>query len=233
VTVYFTVDVEEDCPPFLHTWRGMERGLPRLLDVLADERVPATLFTTGEVARRFPAQIRAAVTAGHELGCHSNTHGRYTDMTADEADADIALASRTLRDIAPVVSFRAPYLQFPRPFVPLLAKHGYALDSSQGRHKAFGIRAHRDGAIVRVPASVSSLTLRWPRSVRDALFARLNEPIVLFCHPWEFVDLRREPIRWDCRLWTGDRALDAARSTIRYFKARGASFGLMRDCVAA
>jgi peptidoglycan/xylan/chitin deacetylase (PgdA/CDA1 family) len=231
--VYFTVDVEEDCPPFLNTWRGVERGLPRLLDVLAEEGVPATLFATGEVARRYPELMRMAVAAGHELGCHSDRHGRYVEMTEDAADADIGAASAALRALAPVVSFRAPYLKFPAAYVPLLAAHGYAVDSSEGRHKHLRARVHRAAGVLRVPASVSSLTLRWPRPVRDALFGRLQEPVVLFCHPWEFVDLRHEPLRWDCRIWTGERALASVQSTIRYFKRRGASFGLMRDSAAA
>ncbi|HEY6894236.1 MAG TPA: polysaccharide deacetylase family protein [Rhodanobacteraceae bacterium] len=233
MTVYFTVDVEEDCPPFLNTWRGIEEGLPRLLDVLADEQVRATLFTTGEVARRYPDAVRSASAAGHELGCHSNAHGRYRSMSRQQADADVAAATTALRELAPVTSFRAPYLQFPREYVGLLADHGYAVDSSEGRHKRFGVSVHRECGVLRVPASVSSLTLRWPWSVRNALFAHLAEPIVLFCHPWEFVDLRHAPLRWDCRIGTGDRALASVRSAIRYFKAQGAAFGLMRDCVAA
>ncbi len=231
--VYFTVDVEEDCPPFLNTWRGIERGMPRLLDVLSEEGVPATLFTTGEVARRYPELVRMAVAAGHELGCHSDRHGRYVEMTEAAADADIAAASAALRALAPVVSFRAPYLAFPKEYVALLAAHGYVVDSSQGRHKQWRARVHRANGVLRVPASVSSLTLRWPHAVRDALFGRLKDPIVLFCHPWEFVDLRREQLRWDCRIRTGERALASVQSTIRYFKKRGASFGLMRDSAAA
>lgn len=233
MTVYFTVDVEEDCPPYLKTWRGIEHGLPRLLDLLADEGIHATLFTTGEVVRRFPDAIRTAAAAGHELGCHSDRHGRYGAMTREQTDADIGAASDALRGIAPVVSFRAPYLQFPPRFVDLLSRHGYGIDSSEGRHKRPGLRVRRESGVLRVPASVSSLTLRWPAFARNALFAQLQEPVVLFCHPWEFVDLRRERLRWDCRIWTGERALASARSTIRYFKERNAAFGLMRDCVAA
>src|SRR5437763_16784385 len=53
-TVAFTIDLEPDCPPFLRGYRGIEHGLPRLLDMLRDVGVPATFFTTGEVARRYP-----------------------------------------------------------------------------------------------------------------------------------------------------------------------------------
>jgi peptidoglycan/xylan/chitin deacetylase (PgdA/CDA1 family) len=232
VTVYFSVDVEEDCPPFLNTWRGITEGMPRLLALLDEERVPATLFTTGEVARRYPDLIRAAVAAGHELGCHSNTHGDYRRMTKAQAAADIGAASEALRAFAPVVSFRAPYLQFPAGFVDLLASHGYAVDSSEGRHKKIGFRVRPESGVLRVPASVSSLTLRWPAPVRDLLFTQVAEPAVLFCHPWEFVDLRRERLRWDCRIRTGEQALASLRTALRFFKRRGAAFALMRDARA-
>ena len=233
MNVYFGVDVEEDCPPFLNTWRGMEDGLPRLLDLLAAEDVRATLFTTGEAARRYPELLRAAVASGHELGCHSDRHRDYRSMTRAEADADIGAASATLRVIAPVVSFRAPYLQFPAAFVDLLSPHGFVVDSSEGRHKQFGLRIRREAGVLRVPASVTSLTLRWPALARNLLFGQLKAPVVLFCHPWEFVDLRHERLRWDCRVRTGDQALASVRTALRFFKDRGASFALMRDAVSA
>jgi peptidoglycan/xylan/chitin deacetylase (PgdA/CDA1 family) len=56
-TVAFTIDLEPDCPPFLRGYRGIEQGLPALLDLLSQLRVPATFFTTGEVAERFPRAV--------------------------------------------------------------------------------------------------------------------------------------------------------------------------------
>jgi hypothetical protein len=115
--------------------------------------------------------------------------------------------------------------------VPLLARHHYVLDSSEGRHKKLGASVHVDRDVLRVPASVTSSTLRWPAAIRDRLFATLKNPVVLFVHPWEFVDLRRERLRFDCRFRTGQGALDSARSAVRFFLSRGGTFGLMRDCV--
>ena len=74
--VCLTVDVEQDCPPFMETFRGIEEGLPKLLSLLARRQVAATFFTTGDVARRYPAAIRAGG-PGHELGCHGDTHRRF------------------------------------------------------------------------------------------------------------------------------------------------------------
>ena len=232
MTVHFTVDVEPDCPPYLNTWRGIEEGMPRLLALLAEEAVPATFFVTGQVAERFPDVVRAIVNGGHELACHGHAHRSFARMSVAEARRDIEDASRALRRFGPVVSFRAPYLQFPRALLPLLAEASYRLDSSEGRHKRLGVDVHSTSGVLRVPASVTSSTLRWPSRFRNALLSRLDDPVVLFVHPWEYVDLRRERLRLDCRFRTGDAALACTRSTLRLFRQRGDRFGLLRDRVA-
>jgi hypothetical protein len=48
-------------------------------------------------------------------------------------------------------------------------------------------------------------------------------------HPWEFVDLRRERLRIDCRFRTGDKAFACVRDVIRRFARRGARFVTIRD----
>ncbi|MDR1990307.1 MAG: polysaccharide deacetylase family protein [Acidobacteriaceae bacterium] len=230
---YFSVDVEQDCPPYLNTWRGIEEGLPRLLALLAEEDVRGTFFTTGEVARKYPSFVQSIVDGGHELGCHGDLHRNFGTLDARESEIEIARSSETLRAFAPVTSFRAPYLTFPREYVPLLAKYGYRLDSSEGRHKNFRATVHEDEGVLRVPASVTSSTLRWPSAPRNALLSRLREPAVLFVHPWEFVDFRRERLRFDCRFRTGDMALACVRSALRLLKAHGATFDVMREYSAS
>ena len=85
--------------------------------------------------------------------------------------------------------------------------------------------------MLRVPASITSSTLRWPAALRNPLLAALSEPAVVFVHPWEFVDLRRTTLRLDCRFKTGDTALACLRDTIRFFRNRSAVFGTMRECL--
>lgn len=231
MNAHFTVDVEPDCPPYMNTWRGIEEGLPPLLDMLREENVRATFFTTGEVARRYSRAIHAILDGGHELGCHGDTHRNFATLTLGESDQELARASASLRAFAKVASFRAPYLQFPDECVPLLARHGYTLDSSEGRHKTRRASVRTEHAVLRIPASVTSSTLRWPSTIRDLLLARLTSPAVLFVHPWEFVDLRGERLRFDCRFKTGDAAVACARSAIRAVAARGATFVPMGACV--
>src|SRR4051812_37221995 len=198
----FTCDLEPDCPPFLSGFRGVEHGLPKLLDLLDDVNISATFFTTGDVARRYPGAVREVVKRGHELACHGMTHTAFTEMTRSAAEKEIVESAAILREFAPVTSFRAPYLEFPDEFLDLVEEAGFAVDSSHAKYKRAYYDSKRRGIqskVVRIPASITSSALRIPRLLREAYLRSLSAPVVLFVHPWEFVDLRREKLRYDCR----------------------------------
>ncbi len=233
LTVSFTVDLEPDCPPFLwDTFRGVEQGMPRLLGMLAEEGIAATFFTTGDVARRYPGGVRALVDAGHELACHGMTHRAFPDLDAETARWEITESAAILRDMAPsVVSFRAPYLRFPEPYVAYVEEAGFALDSSLAKYKRSYRAPRRPTSLHRVAASVTSSVLRLPWWARTPYLRALASPVVLFVHPWEFVDLTRERLRYDCRFNTGDLALTRVRDVLRAFRARGAEFVRMREII--
>lgn len=233
--VAITVDLEHDCPPFLTTYRGVTDGMPRLLDLLAAEQVPATFFCTGDVARRHPAIVRRLAAEGHELGCHGDTHARFGAMSRAVAEGEIRDAAATLRAFGPVTSFRAPNLDFPTEFVPLLSAHGFRLDSSQGRHKkgSLFVSPSTVAGVDRVPATIAPSAVRLPAPIRNALFARMRDPVVFFFHPWEFVDMTRAAIPIDCRFRTGQPALTSLGETIAWFRQRGAAFRRMRELTVA
>jgi peptidoglycan/xylan/chitin deacetylase (PgdA/CDA1 family) len=232
--VGITVDLEHDCPPFLTTYRGVTEGMPRLLELLAAEQVPATFFCTGDVARRHPEIVRRLVDEGHELGSHGDTHARFGTMDRAAAEREIRDAATTLRAFGEVTSFRAPNLDFPDEYLGLLSSHGFRLDSSQGRHKpgSFFKAPSTESGLKRVPATIAPSAVRLPALVRNALFSRMRDPVVFFFHPWEFVDMTKAPIPLDCRFKTGAPALASLRETIAWFKKRGATFARMRDLSA-
>lgn len=227
--VAFTVDLEPDCPPFLRGFRGVEQGLPKLLDALERIGVPTTFFTTGDVARRFPRSIDAVVRAGHELACHGMTHTAFTEMSRDDARREIVESAAILRDFAPVTSFRAPYLKFPDEYVDLLEDSAFDLDSSHAKYKLAYYRSNRSTTLARIPASVTSSVLRLAVPIRRAYLAALSNPIVLFVHPWEFVDLTREKLRLDCRFKTGDVGLACVADVLSSYAEKGARFVRMRE----
>ncbi len=227
--VYFTVDMEPDCPPYLSGWRGIDEGAPRLMDLLERWSIPATLFVTGALARRKPEQVRDWIARGHELGCHGDAHVRLATMSTRAAREDLARATETLSRFARVRSFRAPNLDLPYPLLPVLAQLGYELDSSEGRHKHLFARMRRDPLLLRVPASTTSSILRLPPALTAPILSRLAAPLVLFIHPWELVDLRRESLRFDCRARTGPPALAALDGLFARLVAGGARFARLDE----
>lgn len=231
VDVSLGIDVEPDCPPYLATqYRGIERGLPRLLDELDALGVPLTCFCTGEVAGRHPERVRDILARGHELGSHGHSHRPFDTLRDTDARDEIRVSSEVLRAFgAAVTSFRAPNLRFPDRYLPLLEEHGFRVDSSQAKYKVAYYRSRPRTSLTRVPASMTSSVLRLPRAIRDPWLLSLASPVVLFVHPWEFVDLTRERLRLDCRFRTGDRALVALREVVILFRDRGARFARMRE----
>jgi peptidoglycan/xylan/chitin deacetylase (PgdA/CDA1 family) len=223
MNVCWTVDVEHDCPPFLTTTRGIDEGMPRLLELFEQEQVRGTFFITGDIARRFPATVAAIRDGGHEIGCHGDTHTPFDTLDEATARSEIQASSAVLREFGPVTSFRAPNLRFPDRYVALLEEAGYRLDSSQAKYKrTYWFRGPLKTRLARVPASMTSSVLRIPRALRYPILGRLADPAVLFVHPWEFVDFRESTLRLDCRFRTGQQALDALRQNMRFYRARGA-----------
>ena len=215
--------------------RRLPIGMPKLLAMLAEEGVPATCFTTGEVAQKYPGVVSAIVARGHELACHGMTHRAFTSMTESEARTEIEESARILRRHASVTSFRAPYLQLPERYVPLLEANGFAVDSSGAKYKrrSWVLGPGSEVSLTRLPASVTSSVLRLPKLLREAYLRALASPVVLFVHPWEFVDLRRERLRLDCRFKTGDVAMACVRDVLQSFAKRGARFTTVRELGAA
>lgn len=229
---FFTIDVEQDCPPFRSSYQGIEEGLPKLLQLLKQKNIVATFFVTGDVARRYPKIIQTIVDEGHELGCHGDTHARFDHMTPQQAEAEIRTATETLRQFYPVVSFRAPNLQFPTRFLEILSNNGYKIDSSEAKHKKPWLKVRPEAGLLRVPVSTTSLVLRLSPWLRTLFLGHMKDPVVLFVHPWEFVDLQKEDLRFDCRWRTGDYSLNAIAETITSLQNRGASFNLLRTILA-
>lgn len=228
--VSLSIDVEPDCPPYLATqYRGVIDGLPKVLDSLDAAGVPTTCFCTGDVADRFPERIRDILRRGHELGSHGHAHRPFDTLSPADARADLMESSSVLRSFGEVTSFRAPNLRFPDRYLPLLEEQGFLVDSSHAKYKVAYYASRARTSLTRVAASATSSVLRLPRWVRDPWLSSLSSPVVLFVHPWEFVDLTRERLRLDCRFRTGTPALRSLMGVIALFRARGARFVRMRE----
>lgn len=157
-------------------WDGypcrVEYNVERILEIFADHATPATFFTLGWVARRFPALVRRLVEAGHEVASHGLDHIMVHEQTAEEFRGDVRDTKRLLEDTGgvPVRGYRAASFSIgartPWAF-RVLAEEGYAYSSSiyPIRHDIYGAPdaprfAHRPptgNGLIEIPISTVTL----------------------------------------------------------------------------
>ena len=77
---------------------GPVRGLPRVLDLLAEFAVPATFYVPGDTALRHPDAVGDIVSAGHEIGHHGHPHLRSDRIDADQQRSEIECGLQALQE---------------------------------------------------------------------------------------------------------------------------------------
>ncbi len=106
--------------------------VPRVLQILRDNRIIAGFALTGRYVQRFPEQARAIVAAGHKLVNHSYDHPYFTRLTREQrfAELDRAEAAYHAAGLSSDGWFRAPYRDgYADPGVTAdLAARGYWVD---------------------------------------------------------------------------------------------------------
>ncbi len=84
---------------------------PRLLKTLRDEGIKATFFVIGNRARAHPELVRRMISEGHEVGNHTMSHPRLTQVPKEMVRYEIVEAQRVLEETlggTPSL-FRPPY----------------------------------------------------------------------------------------------------------------------------
>lgn len=111
---------------------GVERGVPRLLGVLAEAKAIATFYVPGAVAIDHPATVEAILAGGHEVGHHGHRHLRPDRLGADEQlrELDAGLEALTTVIGSPPRGYRAPEWELAPETLDALAGLGFTHDSS-------------------------------------------------------------------------------------------------------
>ncbi|HVT88981.1 MAG TPA: polysaccharide deacetylase family protein [Tepidisphaeraceae bacterium] len=114
-----SIDFEDWFQPFaarnIDGWQQYPSRVPsdtkRLLTVLAKYNVRCTFFVLGEVAEKFPEEIRAIHRAGHEIGSHGYRHLPLFKLQPDEFEKEMRQSLDFLKQLTgePVLGFRAPF----------------------------------------------------------------------------------------------------------------------------
>lgn len=132
-------DVEKGHLPFDRSIGefGPRVGLPRILQILARDSVPATFFVPVHTAHTWPDSLSAIVAGGHEIGCHGWAHEDHALLPAEkERDlivrqkAALTTAAQSAGYTSPIVGFRAPYWSLSEQTLKFVEEAGFTYDSS-------------------------------------------------------------------------------------------------------
>ncbi len=116
---------------------------PEILNVLAQEHVPATFFVIGERVAESPELVEREVQDGHMLGDHSLTHSKLDDQPGIQRQMELVSTDRIIRAAA---HYDTPLFRIPmgdpsgNPLTQLQSQHlGYiqvneSLDSHDWEH---------------------------------------------------------------------------------------------------
>ncbi len=176
-------------------------GLDKLMPLLLDANIQATLFTTANFANHYPDTIRQ-LSLIHEIASHTFYHSSYTA-------ADLHTSRQRLSEIIQkeVVGLRMPRMkQVP---VADIINAGYGYDASihptwiPGRYNNLHLprNPYSEQGLFRIPASVSEfcrIPLFWLsfKNFPYSFYLKLARHslkqdgfLSLYFHPWEFVDI--------------------------------------------
>ncbi len=114
-----------------HQAFGPRVGVPRILALLAEYKVPATFFIPGLTAERYPETVAQVLEAGHEVGHHSWSHISAVDLGTDGERADFERALKALQSLGvDVKGHRAAMWEASWDTPSLIAEYGLMYDSS-------------------------------------------------------------------------------------------------------
>jgi peptidoglycan/xylan/chitin deacetylase (PgdA/CDA1 family) len=111
---------------------GIRVGIPRLLELLEREAIPATWFMPGHTVETWPDVTRSIAGAGHEVGCHGWYHEDFSAISADEQRAILGRSIEIVGKAAGVAprGHRAPYWALGPETIGIIEELGFTYDSS-------------------------------------------------------------------------------------------------------
>ncbi len=110
---------------------GPDRGLGRILDLLAEQDIRATFYLPGHTADHHPDAVAAIMAGGHEVGHHGYLHlgTDGLDSGGQRAELEQGLTALGRHGIRPA-GYRSPGWELSPETLSMLAELGFSYDSS-------------------------------------------------------------------------------------------------------
>jgi peptidoglycan/xylan/chitin deacetylase (PgdA/CDA1 family) len=166
---------------------GGRVGIWRLLDILDNHGVKATINTCGLTAELYPESARAIVERGHEIGGHTYTHRAQYKLPYEEEVQEVRMTVDAIKRItgARIVGWRCPIVQPSKNTLRILVDEGFVWDGNFLNYDLpYMLDVGESGKLVEIPYTFStddfpfiygSGNFPGPRQTPSALFELLKD----------------------------------------------------------
>ncbi|MGO4317888.1 polysaccharide deacetylase family protein [Agrobacterium sp. MCAB5] len=188
-------------------------GLPRVLSLLAEKKVPATFFVPSHTAAAFPSQTLRIREEGHELALHGYCHETPVGLSRNDEER---LLDRSISKMRSILGsdflpkgYRSPAWDLGPDSISILEDRGIIYDSSMmgDDYRPYlartGIVATEDDYDPGTPSKILEMPVAWELDDFPH-FVFLNKPMYLGMRtPQEVYELWREEFDFCASLGDG------------------------------
>ncbi len=252
--VLFSFDIEEFDMPMEYgkdltldeQIRISAEGTKIVLDILRDNKISATFFSTVVFATHAPELIKRIISEGHELASHGYFHSRFELSHLQESKVELERLSGKK-----VTGFRMARMKSVDD--SSVQKAGYVYNSSlnpvylPGRYNNFfkPRKVFKANGLINVPASATPIVRfplfwlsfhnlpLWIYKLMCSVTIRSDKYLNIYFHPWEFVDLTPQQYGLPdfASRNSGDKMAQRFTALASWMKEQGYTFGTMHDFV--
>jgi peptidoglycan/xylan/chitin deacetylase (PgdA/CDA1 family) len=111
---------------------GATVGLDRIFNLLEHFSIPATFFVPGWVAENYARKVKEIQSKSFEIAAHGYLHEKVSELSADNERQVLEKSINGVKQAtgAVPIGYRAPWFDFSRNSLKLLAEFGFEYDSS-------------------------------------------------------------------------------------------------------
>ncbi len=110
---------------------AIQRGVPRILELLKKYDIKGTFFVCGWVVEKYPETVASIRDEGHEIGAHGYLHEELDKIEFSEETVVHEHTDKLFEDLdISIKGFRAPYWKMSKNTLTIIAEMGYRYDSS-------------------------------------------------------------------------------------------------------
>ncbi|WP_160724417.1 polysaccharide deacetylase family protein [Bacillus sp. USDA818B3_A] len=102
---------------------------PQVLEIFAKAEGKATFFMIGEQMEKNQKLVKEAAEQGHEIGNHTYTHPKLSELTPAESLSEIERTEKLIRELTgkEPVTFRPPYFDYNDGTISVVETKGYSM----------------------------------------------------------------------------------------------------------